>query len=104
MKLRTMVKMDIQSFLDSHNKSMQSISNDNLKLSINTKICESFEEEKIELRVCSKCFNIINEGYVVGGGDEYYCTDKCLHEEISIEEWENLLKGYDSDNYYTEWN
>ena len=61
-------------------------------------------------RLCSNCGKPMNEGYVVDGGTDYYCSDNCLHAEILPEEWERLtneedtLLGSGSDNnYWTEW-
>lgn len=53
------------------------------------------------MRNCSVCGNKMNEGYCIGDGEAYYCTDKCLHKEITKEEYEEL---YERDAaYWTEW-
>ena len=54
------------------------------------------------MRVCDKCEKPMLEGYCIGGGEEYYCSEECLHSKYSAEEWEEM---YDDggDNYYTEW-
>ncbi len=44
----------------------------------------------------------VNEGYVVGNGEEYYCSDKCLHKNISQKEWGKLYTD-GGNNYWTEW-
>ena len=62
-------------------------------------------------RICDKCGNGMNEGYVIGGGEEYYCTPKCLHEVYTPKEWQEMSNddnitnyGNSSDyNYWTEW-
>lgn len=52
-------------------------------------------------RICSHCGKIMNEGYYASG--EYYCSDECLHEHISPEDW-NREAGGDSDEWYwTQW-
>jgi hypothetical protein len=45
----------------------------------------------------------MNEGYCVEGGEEYYCTPKCLHEVYTPMEWQNRCSDECSDNYWTEW-
>lgn len=57
-------------------------------------------------RLCDKCGNGMNEGYVIEGGVEYYCTPKCLHEVYTPKEWQDMYEADDngnSDNYWTEW-
>lgn len=46
----------------------------------------------------------MNSGYVVGNGEKHYCTEDCLHTEISPEEWDEMTIDEDnSPNYWTEW-
>jgi len=55
-------------------------------------------------RCCDKCSNVMNDGYVVNGGCEYYCTPKCLHEVYTPKEWKEMYaKGFSDQNYWTEW-
>ena len=57
-------------------------------------------------RKCDKCGCGMNEGYVINGGEEYYCTPKCLHEVYTPKEWQDMYEADDnnnSDNYWTEW-
>ncbi len=51
---------------------------------------------------CDECGSGMNEGYCINGGEQYYCSDECLHEHISPEEWEELYED-GGDSYYTEW-
>lgn len=51
---------------------------------------------------CDECGCGMNEGYCINGGEQYYCSDECLHEHISPEEWEELYED-GGDSYYTEW-
>lgn len=65
-------------------------------------------ETKLFARQCSCCGNGMNHGYVVNGGEEYYCSDKCLESNYTHEEWEEMsMEDDDSlfsvDNYWTEW-
>lgn len=55
------------------------------------------------VRKCTSCHDIMGEGYVVFGGEAYYCTDKCLHTVYTPDEWADIYEnGYD-DSYYTLW-
>ena len=70
-------------------------------------------------RKCSECGRGMNEGYVVGG-DNYYCSEDCLHKHFTPEEWLDECMEYDERfddasveyaddmivgdwSYYTEW-
>ena len=55
------------------------------------------------LRKCDMCGKPMKSGYVIGGGLEYYCSDKCLHKIYTKEEWNNLYDEGNSDSYWTEW-
>ena len=39
---------------------------------------------------CNACGKGMNEGYCIEGGMEYYCSDACLHTEITHEEYMEL--------------
>ena len=54
-------------------------------------------------RKCSNCGKVFNEGYVVCGGEEYYCSDSCLYNNYGREEWLKMTKEGSDDSYYTEW-
>ena len=57
-------------------------------------------------RKCSKCNVGMNEGFIIANGDEYYCSDNCLHQVYTKEEWNAMTDDDDDDdgfNYYTEW-
>lgn len=45
----------------------------------------------------------MDAGFVVHGGEEYYCSDKCLHKHISSGEWNELYENRSDENYWTEW-
>lgn len=62
------------------------------------------EQDDFEIHNCSKCSKVMTEGYVFGGGDKYFCSDECLHTEVTQEVWEELSAGEDNDAYYwTQW-
>lgn len=59
---------------------------------------------------CDECKQGMNEGYVIEGGAEYYCSDPCLHKHITPKEFLELYIGDDEEGegggtqtYYTEW-
>jgi hypothetical protein len=57
-------------------------------------------------RKCSCCGNGMNDGYVINGGEEHYCTYECLNKVYTTEEWVSMADDDDSDdgvNYWTEW-
>ena len=66
-------------------------------------ILELLEEVGIAARSCSKCDKIILQGYCIEGGFEYACSDECLYNLISKEEFEELISDNNSETYYTEW-
>lgn len=54
-------------------------------------------------RECMACSKGMNEGYCIEGGMEYYCSDACLHTEITHEEYMELYADGEGDSYYTTW-
>lgn len=75
-------------------------------------IIETFREYIIAngvkyARKCDKCGCGMNDGYVVNGGEEYYCSPKCLHEKYTPKEWDEMSSDFDiydcRENYWTEW-
>lgn len=66
-------------------------------------IIETLEDESLEVRICTNCGELMEVGYVVNGGDEYYCSDECLHEEYTEKEWLEEVEN-NEDSYWTEWN
>lgn len=55
------------------------------------------------LRECSECGHLMGNGYVIESGLEYYCSDECLHKNISEEEYLKLYDNGNGDTYWTEW-
>lgn len=54
-----------------------------------------------EGRSCCKCGKCMNEGFVIGDGLAYYCSDECLAKDYTDEQYDAL---YDADlGYWTEW-
>ena len=54
-------------------------------------------------RNCTACGKGMNEGYCIGDGMEYYCSDACLHTEITHEEYMELYDDGEGDSYWTAW-
>ena len=54
-------------------------------------------------RNCTACSAGMNEGYCIGDGIEYYCSDACLHTEITHEEYMELYDDGEGDSYWTDW-
>ena len=54
-------------------------------------------------RKCTACDAGMNEGYCIESGIEYYCSDACLHTEITPEEWLELYNDGEGDSYWTDW-
>lgn len=56
-----------------------------------------------EIRTCDECGSEMVEGYCISGGEEYYCSDECLHKNYTQQQYLDLYdEGY-GDSYYTEW-
>lgn len=60
------------------------------------------EEEK-ETRTCSECNKEMTQGYCIENGEEYYCSDECLHNHYTQEEYEEMYDDGNGDSYWTEW-
>ena len=69
----------------------------NVKTFIQDVMNEYFNEE---IRICSGCGEIIQEGYVVY--DDYLCED-CRKKSFSDEFWNILHKTSEDDYYWTSW-
>jgi len=54
-------------------------------------------------RECTACGKGMNEGYCIESGIEYYCSDACLHTEMTPAEWLELYNDGEGDSYWTDW-
>ena len=64
----------------------------------------TLKQPKDCIRVCSHCNRKIVEGYVINGGENYYCNDECLKATYTEVEISDLEIGTDdSDSYWTTW-
>lgn len=55
----------------------------------------------LEIRQCDECHKYMASGYILGDGDYYYCSDKCLSQIFSEGEIEEYF--LDEYLYFTEW-
>lgn len=53
-------------------------------------------------RRCSVCGKLFWQGYCQNGGNNYYCSDKCLHYDYSETEWEDECHE-NKQSYYSKW-
>ena len=59
--------------------------------------------EKLDcFRICEECGKPMIEGYVVDGRD-VYCSEECLHKNLSTEAFRELCNDGEGDTYYTTW-
>ena len=47
------------------------------------------------IRICSECGTPFDDGYMIGAGFEYYCSDECLHKHYTPEQYLALYAGLD---------
>ena len=60
-------------------------------------------EEMDYPRTCSHCGDGMYEGYCIDNGEEYYCSDECLHKHYTEEEYLEMYDEGNGDSYWTEW-
>lgn len=60
-------------------------------------------EDDNSYRFCSECERIMNEGYLINDGDEYYCSDDCLERNMTKEEYLESYADGEGSSYYTAW-
>jgi len=52
--------------------------------------------------ICTKCKKPTNEAFMVDNGEDYYCSEKCLKQVMSIKEWSKLVRD-DENSFWTTW-
>jgi hypothetical protein len=61
---------------------------------------------------CDECGKGMNEGYAIEGANEQYCSDECLHKNITPDEFSEFYIGNKDDDddeigdvqiYWTDW-
>lgn len=53
------------------------------------------------IRICDNCHKIMDQGYCIDDGLEYYCSDICLNTKYSEEEFNGMYSQGCA--YYTTW-
>ncbi|MBQ7030814.1 MAG: hypothetical protein IJN13_00385 [Bacilli bacterium] len=61
-------------------------------------------DENKEFRICDDCGAVITSGYCIDNGMEIYCSDTCLYNNYTDEEYQELYDNGNGDCYWTEWN
>ena len=61
------------------------------------------ELELEHVRACSECGKPMYEGYCIEDGAEYYCSEECLHKNLTDKEYENLYDEGRGNSYWTSW-
>ena len=59
------------------------------------------QSEYRETRTCSVCGKEMTEGYLAEDVGEYYCSDKCLHEVMTEDEYNRYYE--EEYVFWTEW-
>lgn len=75
----------------------------NQEFNATKKKATSTQENGKYCRMCTTCGDVFNDGFMYNGGSMYFCSEECLHEEVSPEDWEEAHAEDDDSNYYTEW-
>lgn len=65
-------------------------------------IAKHCDEVFDNIRRCSVCGRLMQEGYCEDGGWRYYCSEECLHTKYSDAEWEEECER-NEDSYWTTW-
>jgi hypothetical protein len=107
--IRTMlsetIKNHVRRFLDGHRAEVPVESKLysgllwDMDVSLNEDIKKLFDDPRSmdwdEIRFCSECGEPMEEGYLLYGGDSYYCSDDCLFKNHTKDEWRAMYAGYD---------
>lgn len=60
-------------------------------------------EQRPYKRRCDSCGEVMEQGYCIDGGSEYYCSENCLHTVYTAEEWAEMYDDGNSESYWTQW-
>lgn len=64
---------------------------------------ETYQDKNYDYcRICSECGHLMDNGYVIED-DEYYCSDECLHKNLTEEEYLKLYDDGNGNSYWTQW-
>lgn len=73
---------------------------------MNNTLVENFIKdilENIEVRQCNICNSYMIEGFCIEEGLHYYCSESCMHKDMTEEEFLFLYDDGNGDSYWTEW-
>lgn len=56
-----------------------------------------------EYRICSKCERVTQAGFLFESDGTVYCSENCLTQVISMEEYLAIHNDGDGDAYWTQW-
>lgn len=63
----------------------------------------NFFSEKKDLRQCSICGKLMDEGFIYDGGASYYCSDECLRHDFTKKEWKEEFDTNENSCWTTWW-
>jgi len=55
-----------------------------------------------DFRICTKCGSLMFQGYCYDMGNGYYCSETCLNQDFTIEDWLQECETNDQ-SYWTDW-
>jgi hypothetical protein len=51
-----------------------------------------------ELKFCNECGKLVHNGFCIGGGEEYFCSEECLHKNYTEGEYLAMYAGLDNND------
>lgn len=72
-----------------------------LEAILHTKKIECIQEKQV--RQCSQCNRLMDEGFYFESDSTYYCDEKCLTEVIPYRDYLEIYNDGNGDAYWTRW-
>lgn len=72
--------------------------NENIQNRIKKGLEDPTKDYYDNIRICSECGTPFDDGYMIGAGCEYYCSDECLHKHYTHEQFLALYAGLDEND------
>lgn len=66
-------------------------------------ITSMLENYDLEIRQCDVCKAYMIEGCCVENGEAYYCSQECMYQEMTQEEFDELYDNGEGSTYWTDW-
>ena len=61
-------------------------------------------EDKLDcFRMCNACGEPMLDGFLIGGGEAYFCSEECRRTVMSDEEYMEQYEELGSDTFWTTW-